>query len=117
MLNLLSRRTHDEICALLRQRIAELTQERDFYRTEYTRVLGKPLVVQPTERDVRQVTVEAQHDQAQEQAKLLRTGWTHEDFLMFADECEQRVDKSVGADEWWVKRYGYKRPSEVLPVA
>ena len=110
----ISRATHNEMTALLRERIIELTQERDFYLERYTHLLGKPLVKQPTVRDEIQLAGEQRHDDAQEQAKLLRTGWTHEDHLMFADEIEQRPDKSVEGDEWWIKRYGYKRPSEAL---
>lgn len=100
--------------ALLRERIAELTQERDFYLERYTQLLGKPLVKQPTVRDEIQAAAEQRHDDAENRATLLRAGWSPEDFLMFADETSLREDKSVDADEWWVKRYGYKRPSEAL---
>lgn len=109
---ILSRRAHEEIVSLLQQQIAELRQERDFWRArcvpDITRLSDLPPVIS---------TLPPDKSRAPE-APPVDAGWTIDDRELFADWARDPENVRHGENglERWRERYGDSPPLYVLTV-
>jgi hypothetical protein len=100
-------KAHELVVAELRNQIANLTSERDWYRKEWTRLRGKAFT-KPSE-------VEQTMPLFDQQPPALDAEWTADDRDLFR-EWAVALPNGVNAEDEWRRLYGSQSPLIVLTV-
>src|SRR5262249_46592689 len=110
-----SREAHDLIVAELRNRIAELEGERDFYREKWTKSRGAQFPSSKAKPETSLPLFERPSVSQQPPPVRLDDDWTADDRDLFRD-WSTGLPAGVDAEDEWRRLYGSQPPLIVLTV-
>jgi hypothetical protein len=108
----ISRKAHDLIVAELRNQIAELKAERNFYRRAWTKSRGQPFTSASSANAETSLPVFERSSPVQE---TFDADWTADDRDLF-QRWAHELPASVDAEEEWKRLYGCSSPLVALTV-